>query len=132
MEVLTQGRDLLIISAGYMVHECNKALEDLDKMGIDASLVDLYSLPFDNEQLLDIANENGGNVLVVEDNYGGGLGSAVAEACTESGDAFTIEQMYVRKIPKSARTTAEILKQCGLDHKAIAQKAATMLRVMMA
>src|SRR5262249_46630183 len=30
-EVLTKGRDLLIISAGFMVHECNKALDSLDK-----------------------------------------------------------------------------------------------------
>ena len=86
-EVLTEGRDLLIVSAGYMVHECNKALDALDRAGIDASLVDLYSLPLDTERLLDIANENAGNVLVVEDNYGGGLGSAVAEACTEIGRA---------------------------------------------
>ena len=27
MELLLQGRDLLIASSGFMVHECNKALE---------------------------------------------------------------------------------------------------------
>jgi len=128
-EVLTEGKDLLIVTAGFMVHECNKALDALDKMGIDASLIDLYSIPFDAEKLLDIANANGGNILTVEDNYGGGLGSAVAEACTESGDAFTIEQMYVRRIPKSARTEDEILKQCGLHHSMIAKKAASMVGV---
>ncbi|MHC4828689.1 MAG: transketolase, partial [Planctomycetota bacterium] len=32
-EVLTKGRDLLIVTAGYMVHECNKALDALDKAG---------------------------------------------------------------------------------------------------
>ena len=79
-ELLTEGKDLLIVTAGFMVHECNKALDALDKMGIDASLVDLYSIPFDTEKLLDIANANGGNILTVEDNYGGGLGAAVAEA----------------------------------------------------
>ncbi|MHC4447156.1 MAG: transketolase, partial [Planctomycetota bacterium] len=55
-EVLTQGRDLLIISAGYMVHECNKALDALDQAGIDATLVDMYSVPFVTEALLDLAN----------------------------------------------------------------------------
>ncbi len=128
-EVLTEGRDLLIVSAGFMVHECNKALDVLDKMGIDATLVDLYSIPFDAEKLLDLANENGGNILTVEDNYGGGLGSAVADACTDSGDAFTLQQMYVRRIPKSARTEDEILKQCGLHHTMIAKKAASMMGV---
>ena len=128
-EVLTQGRDLLIVSAGYMIHECNKALETLDKAGIDASLVDLYSIPFDEEALLDLANENGGNILVVEDNYGGGMGSAIADACTASGDPFTINQMFVRRIPKSARTTDEILHMCGLDHGRIASVAASMVGV---
>ena len=121
------GRDLLIVSAGYMIHECNKALESLDKAGVDASLVDLYSLPFDEEGLLDLANENGGNILVVEDNYGGGIGSAVADACTASGDPFTINQMYVRKIPKSARSPEEVLRYCGLDHEQIAATAASMV-----
>ncbi len=129
-EVLTEGRDLLIVTAGYMVHECNKALDDLDRAGIDASLVDLYSIPFDADTLLDLANENGGNIITVEDNYGGGLGSAVADACTESGDAFTIEQMYVKRIPKSARSADDILKQCGLHHTNITSRAAKMLGVV--
>ena len=132
MEVLTKGRDLLIVTAGYMVHECNKALEDLDNLGIDASIIDLYSLPFEADQLLDHANDNGGNILVVEDNYGASLGSAVADACMESGDGFMIEQLHVRRIPKSARDEAGILQQCGLDHAAIAKRAASMLGVVTA
>jgi transketolase len=131
-EVLTEGRDLLIATAGYMVHECNKALDALDRAGIDASLVDIYSIPFDHDALLDLANANGGNILTVEDNYGGGLGSAVADACTESGDAFTIEQLYVNRIPKSARDENGILQQCGLHHADIAKKAAAMLGVVSA
>ncbi len=129
-EVLTEGRDLLIVSAGYMVHECNKVLDMLDKAGIDASLVDLYSIPFDVEALLDLANANGGYILTVEDNYGGGIGSAIADAVTDSGDAFTIEQMRVTRIPKSARTEDEILRLCGLHHTQIAKKAASMLGVV--
>ncbi|MHC4414974.1 MAG: transketolase [Planctomycetota bacterium] len=129
-EVLTEGRDLLIVTAGYMVHECNKVLDSLDKAGVDATLVDLYSIPFDVEALLDLANENGGNILTVEDNYGGGIGSAVADAVAESGDAFTIEQMFVRKIPKSARNEEAMLRLCGLHHDDIAKKAAQVLGVV--
>jgi len=129
-EVLTEGRDLLIVSAGYMVHECNKALDDLDNAGIDVGLVDLYSIPFDEEHLLDLINKAGGNVLVVEDNFGGGIGSAVAEACGASGDGFNIQTMHVRRIPKSARSEEDILKQCGLDHISIAKKAAEMVGVL--
>ncbi len=129
MEVLTQGRDLLIVSAGYMIHECNKAIEELDRLGVDATLLDLYSLPFDEERLLDLANENNGLVLVVEDNYGGSLGSAVADACATSGDAFTVEQLHVRRIPKSTRTPEDILRMCGLHYTDITNGAASLLGV---
>ncbi len=128
-EVLNEGRDLLIVSAGYMVHECNKAIALLDRQGIDATLVDLYSIPFDSDALLDLANQNGGNILVVEDNYGGAMGSAVADACTESGDAFTLHQMFVQSIPKSARTEDEVLRMCGLHATQIAARAAKIVGV---
>ncbi|MEY3024490.1 MAG: transketolase [Phycisphaerales bacterium] len=128
-EMLTEGRDLMIVSAGYMLHECNKAIEMLDKAGVDATLIDLYSLPFDRELFLDIANKNGGNILTVEDNFGGGIGSAVSEACTDSGDAFTIVQMTVDRLPKSARTEQEQLEYCGLHAGAIATKAAQICGV---
>jgi len=129
MEVLTEGRDLLIVTAGYMVHECNKALDELDRMGVDATLLDLYSLPFDENRLLDLANENNGNILVIEDNYGAGLGSAVADACTASGESFTVEQMFVKRIPKSARTPESILRMCGLHYTDITKTAASLLGV---
>lgn len=128
-EVLTEGRDLLIVTAGYMVHECNKALDKLDRMGIDATLVDLYSIPFDADALLDLANQNNGNVLTVEDNYGASLGSAVADACTASGDGFNIQQMFVKRIPKSAREEEAELKYCGLHFTDIVKTAASMLGV---
>ncbi len=128
-EVLNEGRDVLLVACGYMVHEANKALNELDKAGISATLVDAYSIPFDTEKLLDLANANGGYVITLEDNYGGGLGSAVADALTESGDAFTLQQMFVRQIPKSARTPGELLKMCGLTAQDIVQATMKLLQV---
>jgi transketolase len=128
-EVLSEGRDVLLCAAGYMVHEANKALDALDKAGISATLVDLYSIPFDADALLDLAGANGGYVVTVEDNYGGGIGSAVADALTNSGDAFTLEQMFVRRIPKSARTEAEVLAMCGLTAQDIVQRTMKLLQV---
>lgn len=129
-EVLQEGRDVVICAAGYMVHEANKALDALDKAGIAATLVDLYSLPFDQEKLLDIIGANNGYVVSVEDNYGGGIGSAVADALTASGDAFTLEQMHVRRIPKSAKTPDEMLKMCGLTAQDITRTVMKMLQVV--
>jgi transketolase len=128
-EVLNEGRDVLICAAGYMVHEANKAIEGLDKAGISATLVDLYSLPFDADSLLDLAARNNGYVVTVEDNYVGGIGSAVAEALSNSGDAFTLEQMTVNRIPKSAKTPDEILKMVGLTHSDIVARCMKLLQV---
>jgi transketolase len=129
-EVLNEGRDILICAAGAMVHEANKALDALDKAGVSATLVDLYSLPFDTDALLDIANQNNGYIITLEDNYGGGIGAAVADALTGSGDAFTLKQMHVRRIPKSAKSADEVLKMCGLSSADIVQETMKMLQVV--
>ena len=129
-EVLQEGRDIVICAAGYMVHEANRALDLLDKAGVSATLVDLYSLPFDEEKLLDIVSGNNGYVLSVEDNYGGGIGSAIADALVGSGDGFTLEQMFVRRIPKSARTEPEMLQMCGLTAEDIVARAMKVLQVV--
>ena len=127
--VLSEGRDLLIVASGYMVHEANKALDKLDAQGVDATLVDLYSLPFDAEAILDLANENNGNILTIEDNYGGGFGSAVADVAAASGDGFTVQQMHVRNLPKSGRTPDDLMQYCGLSPDHIVSTAMQMLEL---
>ncbi len=128
-EILSEGRDVLLVASGYMVHEANKALDELDRQGISATLVDLYSIPFDGDKLLDLAQENNGYVITLEDNYGGAMGSAVADVMTESGDSFSLQQMYVRRIPKSARTPEETLQMCGLSHSDIVATCMELLAV---
>jgi transketolase len=128
-EVLSQGRDVVLLACGYMVHEANKAVELLDKAGISATLVDMYSIPFDEEKILDIVAQNNGYAITIEDNYGASLGSAVSDALTTSGDAFTLEQMFVRRIPKSARTAEEMLQMCNLTAEDIVKTAMQLLQV---
>ena len=128
-ELLVEGRDLLIVASGYMVHEANKAIEVLDGEGIDASLVDLYSLPFNQEAILDLANANNGMILTIEDNYGGGIGSAVADAVSADGGGFNVRQLHVRRIPKSGTTTGHLLEYCGLSSEEIVKNALTLLQL---
>lgn len=128
-QTLAEGKDLVIAASGYMVHEANKALDLLDKAGISATLLDMYSLPFDSDGVLDLINQAGGNVLTLEDNFGGGLGSAIADALTESGDAFKHKQMFVKRIPKSAKTPDEMLKMCGLTAADVVKETKKLLGV---
>jgi transketolase len=81
--VLAEGHDLLLVASGYMVHEGQRALAALQEHGIEATLVDLYSIPFDGDAIVNLAQESHGRVLTLEDNYGGGFGSAVADVLVE-------------------------------------------------
>jgi transketolase len=128
-EVLTEGRDVLIVASGYMVHEANKAIEKLDTQGVDATLVDLYSLPFDADAILDLANENNGMILTLEDNYGAGIGSAVADIAAADGGGFTVKQMHVQRLPKSGRTPDDLLEYCGLSSDQIVKGAMSLLEL---
>lgn len=128
-ETLAQGRDIVLAASGIMVHEGNKAVELLDRAGVSATLLDMYSIPFDSDKLLDIVAQNGGFVISLEDNYGGALGSAIADALMESGDGFELAQMHVTRIPKSARTPEEMLEMCGLTAQDIVNRVMELLGV---
>jgi len=104
-------------------------IEALDKEGVSATLVDLYSLPFDGDALLDVAAANNGYVVCLEDNYGASIGSAVADIFAESGDAFTLKQMHVSTLPKSSRTAEEALAMVGLDVETITAQCLQLLEV---
>ncbi|MCC7408276.1 MAG: hypothetical protein IT442_09400, partial [Phycisphaeraceae bacterium] len=112
-----------------MVHEANRAVEKLDAQGVDATVVDLYSLPFDEEAILDLANANTGMILTLEDNYGAGIGSAIADIAAADGGGFKVKQLHVERIPKSGRTPDEVLAYCGLGLDRIVQEAMSLLEL---
>lgn len=113
--VLRRGSDLLIAATGYMVHQAIAAAERLAQEGIDATLVDLYSLPLDAEALADLARQHHGRLLTLEDNYGSGIGAAVSGALAAHGVGCTVKQMFVRQIPKSGRTPEDLDRYLGLS-----------------
>jgi transketolase len=125
--VLIAGHDLLVVAAGYMVHEAKQACERLRTDGVQATLLDLYSIPFDAEAIAALAAENGGRVLTVEDNFGGGIGSAVADALTRQGGSHLVSQMFVPRIPKSGRTPQDVLRYLGLSANDIVKAAEQLL-----
>lgn len=122
-EVVSQGEDLLIVASAYMVHEAIKALPILEQKGINATLVDLYSIPFDVKEIVLLAKQNGGRVITLEDNYGAGIGSEVGDALLEEGGSFILKQMFVRKIPKSGRSTDDLIRYVGLSVEDIVEAA---------
>ena len=125
--VLSGGDDLAIVTAGYMVHTARAAVALLARQNVRAALIDAYSLPIDGQRLVEAVQRTGGHALVVEDNYGGGLGAAVAEIAARMG-TLRVATLSCQRIPKSTRTAEEILEYCGVGAAQIADHAMALLK----
>jgi len=82
---LRDGSDVTLISSGFLLSDTLEAAELLEKQGISARVVDMFTWkPIDTELIVKCANETGAIVTVENHNIIGGLGSAVAEALVEN------------------------------------------------
>jgi len=114
-----------LIGAGITLHECLAAADQLQKDGISARVIDLYSVkPIDTGTLTEAAAATGGRIVVAEDHHPeGGLGSAVVDALTEAGRAeLSVAHLAVREMPGSG-TSEELLDAAGIDASHIAAAA---------
>ncbi len=125
--VLAEGDAVTLVSAGYMVHVCKDALAALAREGLPCTLIDAYSFPLKTERILDVARKTAGGILCVEDNYLGGLSSALAEAAAGRG-GVRAQGMTCRRIPKSAKTPEEITAYVGLSAADIAERVRLLAR----
>ncbi len=120
---LIDGEDLLIVASGYMVTVAQQAIKMLeDTAGLNASLIDAYALPLATDEILQIGDDNRGQILVIEDNFTGGFGDEIAAAAAKSDYGVMVETMSVSAMPKSTRSPEETLKMAGLTAKDIAKK----------
>jgi len=125
-KVLAEGEDLTIVASGYTVHVARKAVELLAKQGVKCGLVDAYSFPLKADPIAAAAAKSGGRVLTVEDNYGGGLWSAVAEIAAQRGD-FRVWGMVCNRIPKSG-SPDEVLEFVGVAAEQVAERVKGILK----
>ena len=94
----------------------------LAEEGIKAGLVDCYSFPLKAKVVTEAASNGSGRLLTLEDNYTGGLGSAVAEIAAGL-DNCRLSCMYLGRFPKSGKTADDILDYVGLGLKQVLAKA---------
>jgi transketolase len=118
-KVLREGNAATFVTAGYMVHECLKAADELAKSGKKVTVIDAYSMPLKVEEVLKIATKNGGPIITVEDNYTGGLDAEMAMALATTGTGLKLKHLYVTQIPKSGREPDDVLMALSLGQKQI-------------
>jgi transketolase len=114
-----------LIGAGVTLHACLAAADQLADAGVQARVIDLYSVkPVDTETLLAAAAATGGRLVVAEDHHPeGGLGSAVTDALVAANvPELRLAHLSVRELPGSG-TPAELLGAAGIDADHIASAA---------
>ena len=96
---LREGSDAVIFAAGIMVHEAMKAAQALEAEGIQAAVVDLFSIkPLDEEAVEAWARKTGAVVVAENHNRNGGLYDAVnqvlAERCPVPACCVAVEDEF--------------------------------------
>jgi transketolase len=121
------GGDVTLIGAGITLRECLAAAEQLSEQGIEARLIDLYSVkPVDAEAILAAAGETKA-LITVEDHWPeGGIGETVAGVLAEAGSSTPLVRLAVRGRPGSGPPEA-LLSAAGIDADHIVAAAAKQL-----
>ena len=86
-KVLKKGKDITFIATGIMVNEMLKADEELEKLGVSCTLIDMHTIkPLDIDTILNESENTKGIVTCEEHSIIGGLFSAVSESLAPYGN----------------------------------------------
>jgi transketolase len=109
-----------LIGAGVTLHEAIKAADALAEDGINARVIDLYSVkPVDADTLTAASSASGGRLVVAEDHWPeGGLGDAVISSFADADERPRVVKLGVQKLPGSGKG-AELMHYVGIDADAI-------------
>ncbi len=120
----SDGDQVALIGAGVTLHNCLAAAEELAGQGVQARVIDLYSVkPVDVETLREASAVTGGRLVIAEDHYPeGGLGAAVMEALALEASPPRVAHCAVRGLPGSGRPD-ELMEAAGISASQIAAAA---------
>ena len=98
-QVLREGTDVTIFAAGIMLHEALQAAQALEKAGISAAVLDMYSIkPLDEEKVVEYAKKTGAVVVAENHSHNGGLYDAVlqvlAENCPVPAECVAVKEQF--------------------------------------
>ncbi|WP_328874860.1 transketolase [Streptomyces sp. NBC_00287] len=111
---------MTLVAAGVTVHEALAAADALEREGIAARVIDLYSVkPVDRINLRRAAEETGCLITVEDHHEEGGLGDAVLDAFLDGRPVPRLVRLAVRTMPGSA-SSDEQLHSAGIDAESIA------------
>ncbi|MCI8885063.1 MAG: transketolase family protein [Dorea sp.] len=121
--VLRAGKDVTIAASGIEVTEALKAAEELKREGIEAEVIDVFTVkPIDEACICASAVKTGAVVTAENHNVIGGLGSAVAEVLAEHVPC-PMKRVGVRDRFGEVGDLSYLSEQFGLTKESIIQAA---------
>jgi len=125
---LRSGQDITIIACGIMVHKALEAADQLEKEGVNASVIDMHTIkPIDRDLIIKKATGTKAIITVEEHNIIGGLGSAVCEIVSES-HPIPVIRMGINDLFGQSGQPEELLQQYNLTVDKIVQNAHKILK----
>ena len=126
--VIKDGKDATIIATGYMVTEAIRAVDILEKDGLDVGIINMSTIkPLDEEAVIKAAQETGAIVTAENGSIIGGLGEAVGTVIAENMPAALVRVGIEDEFSQSGQITPE--KDELMEHFALsAQDLAVSVR----
>lgn len=118
------GKDIAIAAYGDMVFEALAAADRLDSQGIQASVIDLYSLkPLDMEGVEEAANAAGALLVVENHQERNGIGSFIGDSLARKGLCLPFDHIGLKDTFAESGDYRGVLETYGLSARDIAAAA---------
>jgi len=125
-----EGSDVTLVASGLLVDACLAAAERLSTSGVQARVVDAYSIkPIDEAEIAAAARETQGIVVCEEHMVMGGLGGRVAETVARHHPA-RIEFVGMNDAYAESGTPESLFEKYGFTAEAIASRAAAFVKTL--
>ena len=129
-KVLKTGKDIAIVATGETVYHALKAAEKLEKDGINATVIDMFTLkPFDKNTVIDAAKNTSCILSVEEHSIFGGLGAAITEI-TSFHHPTRVKILGIPDENAVHGNPLEIFAYYGLDFQSIYKHANSLLNTI--
>lgn len=127
---LKSGDDVCIVSTGNMVHAALTAAVNLKKRSISAAVIDLYRpKPINSKALLKSVSGSKRVVTLEEQLISGGLGSAVVEILSDSGNRIPVKRIAIPdKYYYAYGGRKNIQQLCNIDAESVTKQIADWVK----
>ncbi len=129
-ELIKEGKDISLISIGFMLKEALEVAELLKKEGIEAEVINArFAKPLDEKLILDSLKKTGRGITLEENILAGGFGSAVLEMLEEKNITnILIDRVGAPDGYIDYDSPASIKKQYEMDTESIVKKAKALVK----